>query len=105
MVSNIDISVMSVIEYAVIHLEVKHIVVCGHYDCGGVKAAMKSEDMGVLNPWLRNIRYVYRLHKKELNAIDDDYLKHKHLVELNVQEQCLNVIKTAEVQKAIRKRV
>lgn len=102
MVSNIDLSVMSVIDYAVIYLKVKHIVVCGHYDCGGVKAAMKSEDMGILNPWLRNIRDVYRLHKKELNLIHDQNLKHKRLVELNVQEQCLNVLKTAEVQKAVR---
>ena len=97
MVPNTDLSAMSVIEYAVIHLKVKHIVVCGHYYCGGVKAAMKSEDMGILNPWLRNIRDVYRIHKQELNAIQDESERYNRLVELNVREQCLNVIKTAAV--------
>src|SRR5690625_5366357 len=71
MVPNTDLSAMSVIEYAVIHLKVKHMVVCGHYYWGGVKAAMKSEDMGILNPWLRNIRDGYSIHKQELNAIQD----------------------------------
>ncbi|MDX1447152.1 carbonic anhydrase, partial [Lishizhenia sp.] len=89
-----------VIDYAVAHLKVKHVVVCGHYYCGGVKAAMESQDLGVLNPWLRNIRDVYRIHKTELNAIDDEESRYKRLVELNVQEQCINVIKTAQVQKA-----
>lgn len=104
MVPNTDLSSMSVINYAVVHLEVKHIVVCGHYFCGGVKAAMQSQDLGILNPWLRNIRDVYRLHKDELNAIEDEDEKYKRLVELNVREQCVNIIKTAEVQKAHRKR-
>ncbi|HLR89600.1 MAG TPA: carbonic anhydrase [Balneolaceae bacterium] len=104
MVPNTDLSAMSVIEYAVIHLKVKHIVVCGHYYCGGVKAAMKSEDMGILNPWLRNIRDVYRIHKQELNAIQDESERYNRLVELNVREQCLNVIKTAAVQRAFRNR-
>jgi len=102
MVSSLDLSVMSVINYAVGALNVKHIVVCGHYYCGGVKAAMESKDLGILNPWLRNIRDVYRLHKDELNSIDDEDEKYKRLVEINVQEQCVNVIKTAVVQKAIR---
>ncbi len=102
MVINTDLSAMSVIHYAVETLKVKHIIVCGHYDCGGIKAAMQSEDLGILNPWLRNIRDVYRLHKKELNAIDDEIERSKRLVELNIQEQCINVIKTAEVQKAVR---
>ena len=100
MVPNTDLSAMSVIDYAVVYLEVKHIVVCGHYYCGGVKAAMESADLGILNPWLRNIRDVYRTHKDELNAITDEDAKYKRLVELNVQEQCINVIKTAEVQRA-----
>jgi len=100
MVPNTDLSVMSVIDYAVLHLKVKHVVVCGHYYCGGVKAAMESADLGILNPWLRNIRDVYRTHKDELNAIEDEEEKYKRLVELNVQEQCINVIKTAEVQRA-----
>lgn len=104
MVPNTDLSAMSVINYAVSHLKVKHIVVCGHYYCTGVKAAMQSADLGILNPWLRNIRDVYRLHKTELNAIIDDELKYKRLVELNVQEQCVNIIKTPDVQKAYKDR-
>lgn len=102
MVSNLDLSSMSVINYAVVYLNVKHIVVCGHYYCGGVKAAMDSADLGILNPWLRNIRDVYRTHKNELNAISDEHARYKRLVELNVQEQCVNLIKTAVVQKAMR---
>ncbi|MBC8436075.1 MAG: carbonic anhydrase [Bacteroidetes bacterium] len=98
-VSNLDLNVMSVINYAVDHLHVKHIVVCGHYFCGGVQAAMQAKDLGLLNPWLRNIRDVYRLHKTELNSIPDSDVKYNRLVELNVEEQCLNVIKTAVVQK------
>ena len=101
MVSNTDLSAMSVINYAVSYLKVKHVVICGHYNCGGVKAAMQSKDMGILNPWLRNIRDVYRLHKDELNAIGHEEQKYNRLVELNVQEQCVNLIKTAEVQKAL----
>ena len=104
MVNNSDLSSMTVIDYAVTHLKVSHIVVCGHYYCGGVKAAMQSADLGILNPWLRNIRDVYRLHKDELNKIEDEDSKYKRLVELNVQEQCVNVIKTAQVQKAHRER-
>ena len=100
LINNTDLNVMSVINFAVIHLKVKHIVVCGHYYCGGVKAAMEQRDMGILNPWLRNIRDVYRLHRVELNAITDEDKQYKRLVELNVEEQCLNVIKTASVQKA-----
>jgi carbonic anhydrase len=98
-VSNIDLNSMSVIEYAVAYLHVKHIVVCGHYQCGGVKAAMQASDMGLLNPWLRNIRDVYRLHKEELNDIKNEDERYNKLVELNVQEQCINIIKTAVVQR------
>lgn len=104
MVISIDLNVMSVLNYAVNYLHVNHVVVCGHYFCGGVKAAMQAEDLGVLNPWLRNIRDVYRIHKKELNAIEEETAKYNRLVELNVQEQCINLIKTAEVQKAITER-
>jgi carbonic anhydrase len=100
LVNNVDLNVMAVINYAVRHLQVKHIIVCGHYNCGGVKAAMESEDLGLLNPWLRNIRDVYRLHKEELNAIEDEHAQYNRLVELNVQEQCVNVIKTAAVQQS-----
>lgn len=104
LINNVDLNVMSVINYAVRHLKVKHIVVCGHYYCGGVKAAMQPQDLGILNPWLRGIRDVYRLHKNELNGIADEEERYKRLVELNVQEQCINVIKTAAVQEAYYER-
>ncbi|ACU63934.1 carbonic anhydrase [Chitinophaga pinensis] len=100
LVNSVDLNVMSVINYAVRHLSVKHIVVCGHYNCGGVKAAMQSADLGLLNPWLRNIRDVYRLHRQELDAIEEPNARFNRLVELNVQEQCINVIKTAAVQQS-----
>jgi carbonic anhydrase len=104
LVNNVDLNVMSVINYAVRHLKVQHVIVCGHYNCGGVKAAMQPADMGILNPWLRNIRDVYRLHKEELNAIEDETLRYNRLVELNVQEQCVNLIKTAAIQEAAHDR-
>lgn len=102
MVISIDLNAMSVLNFAVRHLKVKHIIVCGHYACGGVKAAMQSADLGILNPWLRNIRDVYRLHKEELNDIADIEKRYDRLIELNVQEQCINLIKTAAVQQAYR---
>jgi len=100
LVNNVDLNVMSCINYGVNHLNVKHIIVCGHYGCGGVKAAMTAKDLGILNPWLRNIRDVYRLHKNELNAITDEHARYDRLVELNVEEQCLNVIKTVALQRS-----
>jgi carbonic anhydrase len=100
MASNTDLSALGVINYAVKHLEVEHIVVCGHYGCGGVKAAMGSDDLGILNPYLRNIRDVYRTHKKELNGIQDEEARYKRLIELNVKEQCINILKTEDVQEA-----
>lgn len=102
MVISIDLNVMSVINYAVNQLGVKHAIVCGHYACGGVKAAMQAADLGILNPWLRNIRDVYRIHREELNKISCDEARYDKLVELNVIEQCVNLIKTAAVQKAIK---
>lgn len=104
MVSSTDLSAMSVVTYAVSYLKVRHVVVCGHYYCSGVKAAMQSADMGLLNPWLRNIRDVYRIHQSELDAFTDMDERYKRLVELNVQEQCVNVIKTPDVQKAWKER-
>lgn len=103
-VNAIDLNAQSVINYAVDHLKVNHIVICGHYSCGGVKAAMEAKDLGILNPWLRNIRDVYRHHKNELNAIEDSEERYDRLVELNVEEQAINVVKMAAVQKAMRKR-
>lgn len=104
MVISADLNAMSIIEYAVQYLKVEQIIICGHYNCGGVKAAMQSEDLGILNPWLRNIRDVYRIHYDELEKISSDEKKYDRLVELNVQEQCINVLKTACVQKAIHKK-
>jgi len=104
LVNNTDLNVMSVINFAVKHLGVKHIVVCGHYDCGGVKAAMIPKDMGLLNPWLRTIRDVYRMHAAELDAIQNERQRYNRLVELNVKEQATNVIKTANVQKSYQKK-
>lgn len=101
MVISTDFNVQSVITYAIDHLKVKQIIVCGHYYCGGVKEAMEAKDLGLLNPWLRNIRDVYRIHKDELNLITDSEEKYNRLIELNVEEQCINLIKTAAVQKAI----
>jgi carbonic anhydrase len=100
LVNNTDLNVMSTIAFAVRHLKVKHIIVCGHYNCGAVKAAMIPKDMGILNPWLRTIRDVYRLHHAELDAIKDEQQRYNRLVELNVREQATNVIKTAAVQKS-----
>ncbi len=99
LVVSTDINAQSVIEYAVRHLDVRHIIVCGHYGCGGVAAAMQPADLGLLNGWLREIRDVYRLYQDELDAIEDQQARYRRLIELNIQEQCVNVIKTAVVQK------
>lgn len=99
-VNGLDMNATAVIQYAVVHLEVKHIIVCGHYNCGGVKAAMTSDDLGLLNPWLRNIRDVYRIHQDELDNIEDEGKRYDRLVELNVEEQCINIIKMACVQES-----
>lgn len=100
LVPNVDLNVMSVINYAVRHLKVKHIIVCGHYNCGGVQAALTPADLGLLNPWLRNIRDVYRLHEQELDEISDEHDRYNRLIELNVIESCRNIIKTAAVQQS-----
>lgn len=100
LVPNTDLNVMAVINYAVRHLHVKHIIVCGHYNCGGVKAALSPADLGILNPWLRNIRDVYRLHEAELDAIPEESAKYNRLIELNVIESCRNIIKTAAIQQS-----
>lgn len=96
-----DLNVLSVINYAVHHLKVKHIVVCGHYGCGGIKTALNTHNMGILNPWMGYIRDVYRLHQDELNGIKSATKKHKRLVELNVLEQCINLVKIDDVQRAL----
>jgi carbonic anhydrase len=104
MAPNNDLNILSVINYAVSILKVQNIIVCGHYECGGIKVAMQEKDMGILNPWLRNIRDVYRLHKDELNAITSEQERYDRMVELNVIEQCVNVAKTIDVQKAFLER-
>lgn len=101
MVVNTDVNLLAVLDYAVNHLQVKHVIVCGHYGCGGVKAATTKTDFKlVLNMWLRNIKDVYRLHKNELNAIKDEEGRCDRLVELNVQEQVMNLAKTSIIQRA-----
>lgn len=95
-----DLNLLSVLEYAVHHLKVKHIIVCGHYGCGGVKAAMTNHNFGIINKWLRNIKDVYRFHQEELDAIPDNEAKTNRLIELNVKEQVINLAKTSIVQKA-----
>jgi carbonic anhydrase len=100
LVVNTDVNCMSVIQYAVDVLKVKHIIVCGHYDCGGVKAALQQIDhLSPLENWLRNIRDTYRLHQDELNLISNVRTKQRRLVELNTIEQSLNIFKTAVVQR------
>jgi carbonic anhydrase len=101
MVVNTDVNLLSVLDYAVNHLKVKHVVVCGHYGCGGVKAAATQNDFKpVLNMWLRNIKDVYRLHRDELNTIKDEEKRTDRLVELNVREQVNNLAKTSIIQRA-----
>ena len=99
MVVNTDLNLLSVLEYAVNHLKVKHIIVCGHYGCGGVKASTTRQDFGIINKWLLNIKDVYRVHRDELNGISDEDKKIDRLVELNVMEQVMNLAKTAVIQK------
>lgn len=104
LVVNTDVNLLSVLDFAVNHLKVKHVVVCGHYGCGGIKAAMSKTDFKpVLNMWLRNVKDVYRLHRKELDAIDDENKRIDRLVELNIKEQMMNLVKTSIIQRAWKK--
>ncbi|HMV44018.1 MAG TPA: carbonic anhydrase [Leptospiraceae bacterium] len=95
-----DNNINSVIQYAVEHLKVKHIIICGHYECGGVKAALHPSDMGQLNSWLQTLRDVRRIHRAELEQIKDEQELFDRLVELNVREQCMNIIKIDHVQRS-----
>ncbi len=99
LVPNNDINSLSVLQYAVEHLKVKHIIVCGHYGCGGVKAAVAHDDYGYMNTWLRNIQDIYRMHKSELEILEDEDTRHRKLVEITVREQCLNIMKLSFVQQ------
>lgn len=101
LVVSTDVNLMSVVDYAVNHLKVKHVVVCGHYGCGGIKAAMSHDDFNlVLNMWLRNIKDIYRFHRKEVEAIPDEEKRVNYMVEINVREQVFNLAKTAIIQRA-----
>ena len=104
MVVHSDMNLLSVLDYAVSILKVKHVIVCGHYGCGGVKAAMTNEQYGLVDNWLRHIKDVYRLHSEELNAIQDDESKFNRFVELNVIEQVFDLSKTSIIQNAWRSR-
>ena len=96
LVVNTDVNLLSVLDYAVTHLKVRHVIVCGHYGCGGIKAATTPTDYkAVLNMWLRGIKDVYRLHRDELDAIEGEDSRCDRLVELNVQEQIFNLAKTS----------
>ena len=100
MVVHTDLNMLSVLQYAVEVLKVKHIIVCGHYGCGGVRAAMTQTSLGLINKWLRNIKDVYRIHREEVDAIEDETKRSNRLVELNVREQVMNLAKTSIVQAA-----
>jgi carbonic anhydrase len=100
MVVHTDINLLAVLEYAVNHLKVKHIIVCGHYGCGGVKSAMTNHNFGIINKWIRNIKDVYRIHSTEIEQLDQESDKINRMVELNVQEQVINLAKTSIIQKA-----
>ena len=101
MVVHTDLNMLSVLQYAVQVLKVKHIIVCGHYGCGGVRAALSHQDLGLINKWLRNIKDVYYFHKDELQGLEGD-ARVDRLTELNVQEQVMNLAKTSIVQMAWR---
>ncbi|MEP7163064.1 MAG: carbonate dehydratase [Ferruginibacter sp.] len=100
LVVNTDINLLSVLQYAVEVLKVRHIIVCGHYGCGGIKAAMNQHHYGIIDHWLKNIKDIYRLHRDEIDALPTDEDRVNRLTELNVQEQVLNLTKTSIVQKA-----
>lgn len=98
-----DFNCLSVLEFAVAVLKIKHVIVCGHYGCGGVKAAMQNHHLGLVDNWLRNIRDVYALNKSELDAIEPKEKRYNRLVELNVVQQVLNICHTTIVQEAWEK--
>lgn len=103
LVVNTDLNLLSVLQYAVEVLQVKHIIVCGHYGCGGVKAAMGSQSLGIIDNWLKEIKDIYRFHKPELESIEQESLRFDRLVELNIKEQVHNLAKTDIVQAAWKK--
>ena len=100
LVVNTDINLLSVLQYAVDVLKVKHVIVCGHYGCGGVKAAMTQKGFGIIDNWLKEIKDVYRMYQDEITDLETEDEKFDHMVELNVREQVFNLAKTTIIQKA-----
>ena len=100
LVVSTDNNLNAVVQYAVEHLKVKRIIVCGHYECGGIRASLQSTDMGQINSWLQALRDVQRLHYQELKSIRNEKKRTDRLVEMNVIEQCINIIKIDHVQRA-----
>lgn len=100
MVIHSDMNMLSVLDYAVNALKVKHVIVCGHYGCGGVQAAMGNQSIGIIDNWIRHIKDIYRIHKKELDRISDETERFNRFVELNVIEQVYDLAKTSIVQGA-----
>lgn len=100
MVVHTDMNMLSVLDYAVNVLEVRHVIVCGHYGCGGINAALENKQVGIIDNWLRHIKDVYRLHKDEIDNIQDPELKSRRMVEVNVQEQVFDLSKTSIIQNA-----
>ncbi|GAB3226407.1 carbonate dehydratase [Algoriphagus aestuariicola] len=104
MVVHTDLNMLSVLQYAVEILKVEHVIVCGHYGCGGIEAALTNKSFGLINKWLRNIKEVYKMYQGEVEAIESHIEKVNRLVELNVMEQCQDLIKTSIIQKAWKER-
>jgi len=104
MVVHTDLNLLSVLQYAVEYLKVKHVIVCGHYGCGGVQAAMTHQSLGLINKWLRNIKDVYRIHQAEVDAQPTEQARFDRMVELNVQEQVFDLMKTSIIQRAWKER-
>lgn len=102
LVVHTDMNMLSVLDYAVNVLKVKHVIVCGHYNCGGVQAAMGNKSYGVIDNWIRHIKNTYRLHQTELDAIEDEGKRFDRFVEINVSEQVFDLAKTSIVQNAWR---
>jgi carbonic anhydrase len=100
MVVHSDMNMLSVLDYAVNALKIKHVIVCGHYGCGGIKAAMGNTSIGIIDNWIRHIKDVYRLHHQELNAIENENDRFNRFVEVNVIEQVCDLAKTSIVQSA-----
>lgn len=104
MVVHTDLNMLAVLQYAVEYLKVEHVIICGHYGCGGVDAAIGNKSFGLINKWLRNIKEVYKNHQEDIEKLTDHTERVNRLVELNVLEQCQDLIKTSIIQKAWKER-